>query len=556
MNGWRRTAAAAAAAVLLTAVTGVIVRLDPALNAVQPLGLYVVAWGGFAGGAWLVLGTRPRHAVPVILLGGIAIQLAAITAPSFGSDDLYRYVWDGRVQVAGTDPYRYVPAAPQLAGLRDAALWPATGTYCVGLDRGPGIPAVPASLFSVSVPAPAAGLPPGCTLINRPRVPTIYPPVAEAYFTTVSALAPPGARVTLPIQAAGALCAVATSVLLAFGLRRLGRDPRLAVLWAWCPVTALQAGNGAHVDVLAAFLTVAALLVLARPGGRRRGLAGGVLLGLAIATKVTPVLAVPAVLRRRPVLVATAIAGATAAVYLPHVLAVGRRVIGFLPAYLTQGGYGTGGRFELVSLIAPGRWATLAAVALLAGTGLAVLGRADPGRPWRGAVVMTGAALAVTTPSLLWYPMLLVALVAMDGRAEWLALAAARYLTPLHPLRSEPGLTWHWAGQLGYGGAVIVVAAVSWRRSRRPGRWPGEPDRGSGQEGQLPGDLVDLVAPAHDAEGAGREVLRRGAGQLGQVVVVDPVGLGGGRHVDHEHAVGGRGPAADQGDLLGAAAED
>ena len=107
------------------------------------------------------------------------------------------------------------------------------------------------------------------------------------------------------------------SFLLVGGLRRLGRDPRLAVLWAWCPVTALQAGNGAHVDVLAAFLTVAALLPLARPGGLtgRRALGGGLLLGLAIATKVTPVLAVPAVLRRRPVTAAAAIIGATAAVY-------------------------------------------------------------------------------------------------------------------------------------------------------------------------------------------------------------------------------------------------
>jgi Glycosyltransferase family 87 len=531
MNGWHRTAAAAAAAVALTVVTGVTVRLDPALNPFQPLGLYVVAWAAFAAGAWLVLGVSPRRAVPIILLGGIALQVAAITAPSFGSDDLYRYVWDGRVQAAGTDPYRYVPAAPQLVPLRDPALWPATGTYCVG-------------------EAPPVLLPTGCTLINRPRVPTIYPPVAEAYFTTVSVLAPPGARLTLPIQAAGALCAVATSVLLAGGLRRLGRDPRLAVLWAWCPVTALQAGNGAHVDVLAAFLTVAALLVLARPGGPRparralRALGGGVLLGLAIATKVTPVLAVPAVLRRRPVLVATAIAGATAAVYLPHVLAVGRHVIGFLPAYLTQGGYATGDRFELVSLAVPGRWATVAAVAILAGTGLAVLRRADPGRPWRGAVVLTGVALAVTTPSLLWYPMLLVALVAMDGRAEWLALAAARYLTPLHPLRSEPGLTWHWGSQLGYGAALVIVAAVSWRRRR------------SRQQGQLPGQLVDLAAAADDAEGTGGEVVGGSAGQLGEVVVIDPVGLGGGRHVDDEHAGAGRGPAADRGDLLGAAAED
>ena len=94
----------------------------------SPLGIYAVAWAAFAAGAWLVLGVSPRRAVPVILLGGILVQLAAITAPSFGSDDLYRYVWDGRVQAAGIDPYRYVPAAPQLERLRDPSLWPADGT--------------------------------------------------------------------------------------------------------------------------------------------------------------------------------------------------------------------------------------------------------------------------------------------------------------------------------------------------------------------------------------------------------------------------------------------
>jgi hypothetical protein len=103
---------------------------------------------------------------------------------------------------------------------------------------------------------------------------------------------------------------------------------------------------------------------------------------------------------------------------------------------------------------------------------------------------MTGVALAVTTPSLLWYPMLLVVLVAMDGRAEWLALAAARYLTPLHPLRSEPGLTQHWAGQLGYGAALTVIAAVSLRRWHR-----------SRQDGEPADDLFDLVGPAaHDGD--------------------------------------------------------
>ena len=456
ISGQLRVAGSAAAATMITGLTLLSVREDPHLAGSYPLPVAAALWAAFAAGAWLVLGTGTRRAIPLILLGGIAIQLAALSGPPRGSDDLYRYIWDGRVQAARIDPYRYVPAAPQLTRLRDPFLWPANGHYCVPAGQGAG---------GSGQAAGGGALSPGCTRINRPTVHTIYPPVAEAYFTGVYELSPPGSG-SVPIQAGAALFAIATTVLLLCGLRSLGRDPRLTVLWAWCPAVGLEAGNNAHVDVLAAFLTAAALLALARPGGQRRALGGGMLLGLAIATKITPVLVLPTVLRRRPVAVVTAAAGAIAAVYLPHLLAVGRGVIGFLPGYLAQGGYNSGSRFRLLSLVVPGSLASLAAVAVLTAVGLAVLRRGDPDRPWRGAVVMTGTALAVTTPWITWYSLLLVVLVALDGRAEWLALAAARYLTPLHVL---PHVTLVQPGRIGYGSAVALVAAVSLTRRRRAG---------------------------------------------------------------------------------------
>ena len=70
-----------------------------------------LAWIAFLAAAWLLRKVPRRAAVALILLGGIAIQMAAVSAPPRRSDDLYRYVWDGRVQAAGIDPYQYVPAA-------------------------------------------------------------------------------------------------------------------------------------------------------------------------------------------------------------------------------------------------------------------------------------------------------------------------------------------------------------------------------------------------------------------------------------------------------------
>jgi len=298
----------------------------------------------------------------------------------------------------------------------------------------------------------------GCTAINRPTVPTIYPPVAEAYFLGVHYL-PSADDSTTPIQASTAGVAVLITVLLMAGLSRLGRDLRLAALWAWCPTVALEAGNSAHVDVLAVGIAAAALLLLATARGRtRQTVLGGVLLGLAIATKVTPVLTVPAVLRRRWVTVALAAGGAFVTVYIPHVLAVGGKVIGFLPGYLQQEGYENGTRFGIIGLFV--KLATAVAVLILAAVAMAVLRYADPDRPWQGALVMTAAALAVTTPRYEWYALLLVMLVALDGRVEWLAFAAGAFYA------AEPVLgRYTLPGQLhlavAYGVPVLIVT-VGW----------------------------------------------------------------------------------------------
>jgi hypothetical protein len=476
---------------LATLATMVLMLVHPDMDArIRPLPFVVMAWLAFLTAAWLLRKIPLRAAVPLILLGGIAVQLAALSAPPQNSSDLYRYIWDGQVQAAGIDPYAYVPAARQLDGLRNDFLWYPEADYCV----------------QPSVTKDLAG---GCTRINRPRVPTIYPPVAEAYFLGVHYL-PDASKSATPIQSTTAGIAVLTTVLLLAGLRRLGRDPRLAALWAWCPTVALEAGNSAHVDVVAVAITAAALLLLATARTGRRTIAGGVLLGLAIATKMTPALTVPAVLRRRWLLVSASAASAVGVVYAPHVLAVGAKVIGFLPGYLQQEGYESGTRFGIIDLLFSGKAAIAVAVLVLAAVGLAVLRFADPDQPWRGAVVMTATALAVTTPHYQWYALLLVMLVALDGRPEWLAFAAGGYYAaePQLGRLTVPGA---YPYAVGYGVPVLIVLAGTLIRHHLAGRTAGQ---------QAPSAAISIVpavtqdaslspASRHEPEPAGGQLPRR-----------------------------------------------
>jgi hypothetical protein len=457
-----RTGGAWAAAAALAGSVWWAVHPSGGATPAQRTPAQAAAWIVFAAGVWLVLRLPVRRAVLVIVIGGLGMQVAALSAPPRTSTDAYRYVWDGRVQAAGIDPYRYVPAAPELAGLRDPDfLWTRTDrSWCVA-------PRTPDPDRAGSFLAP------GCTLINRPAVHTIYPPVAEGYFTAVHVLSPPGARIK-PIQVAAALAAGATTLLLLYGLRRLGRDPRFAAYWAFCPLVALEAGNNAHVDVVAAGLTVLALITLAGAGAERRAgaeggagrsraraLLGGGVLGLAIATKLFPALILPAAARRRPVAIGGAAAGAVMAGYLPHVLAVSGGVLGYLPGYLKEEGYDSGSRFALLTLVVPPAWAGLAAVVVLAATALLGWRTADPERPWRGGLVLVGVFLLVTSPALPWYGLLVIALVALDGRAEWLAVGAAGYVMWAMITFGLPGLA---ATRVGYGAAAVtVLGAALWR---------------------------------------------------------------------------------------------
>ncbi|MEV6283532.1 glycosyltransferase 87 family protein [Kribbella sp. NPDC051770] len=351
----------------------------------------------------LVLIWRGGTKSTLLLVAGAALcQVPALTHAPITSTDAYRYVWDGRVQLSGSSPYTHVPLDDALAELRDPVLFP-------GLT--------PADRTGITGP-PRADAPfddDPRTRINRPQVPTIYPPVAQAYFTVVALLTPWSAG-TFGLQFAAAAIAVALTWLLAVELKRRDRDPRWAALWGWSPIVALEAGSSAHVDVLAALLIIAALT-------RRRAWLAGVLLGAAGAVKLLPLLLLPAIPRLRPKFIAL---GTFLAGYLPHLAVAGTLVIGFLPGYLRQEGFSDGStRYAILALVLPPEPRQLVAVVIAAALGLLALRR---GPTAVTACWLYGAALLLATPTYPWYGLPLIALAVLAARPEWVAVPIAAYL--------------------------------------------------------------------------------------------------------------------------------
>ncbi|EAP98242.1 hypothetical protein JNB_14798 [Janibacter sp. HTCC2649] len=417
---------------------------------------WVVGRRGTDSAASLADGSVRRTALLVFVVA-LVVQLPGLLTSPRSSSDAYRYVWDGRVQLSGTSPYRYAPLDDRLADLRDPVLFPGLGSG----DRS-GYVTQPLPTDRSGVRDRATNDP--RTVINRPQVPTIYPPVAQAWFTAVAAVTP-WSWGTRGLQAGSAMLAAGVAAALAALLRRRGSDPGRALWWAWCPAVVAEAGNGAHVDVLAAAFVVVALAVVSPAvGGARRGrgaaVLAGVMTGLATLVKLYPAVVLSSLfsLRHNAARALAAVAAAVLTVllaYLPHWLAAGDLVLGYLPAYVVE--ESGANRSGIVQLLVPDAAVTPVTILLLA----VVAGAVAWSRvrdPALGATLILGSLLLLTTPSYPWYALPMLACAVLAGRLEWLAVALAAVLA--YASASVPPVP-----TMAYAVSAAFVLAAGWRRA-------------------------------------------------------------------------------------------
>lgn len=438
---------------------------DRARLGVVMVGWWVVAvvtirWvlGSRAAGEGILLTGPVRRTALLVFVVALVVQLPGLMTPPRSSTDAYRYVWDGRVQLSGTSPYRYAPLDDRLADLRDLILFPGLAS-----DELSGYTTQPLPTDRSGVRARARN--DARTVINRPQVPTIYPPVAQAWFTAVAAVTP-WSWGTRGLQAGSALLAAGVAAALAALLRRRRGDPGLALWWAWCPAVVAEAGNGAHVDVLAAAFVVAALAVVSLgAGGAGRGRAAtvlaGVMTGLATLVKLYPAVLLSSLfsLRHSTARVVAAVSAAVLTVllaYLPHWLAAGHLVLGYLPAYVVE--ESGSNRSGILQLLLPAAAVTPVTILLLA----VVAGAVAWSRvrdPAVGATLVLGSLLLLTTPSYPWYALPMLACAVLAGRLEWLAVAFAAVVA--YSAVSVPPVP-----TMAYAASAVFVLLVALRRSR------------------------------------------------------------------------------------------
>lgn len=225
----------------------------------------------------------------VCLLLGLAWRVVLLDGVPLVSDDVYRYVWDGRVQQRGLNPYETIPADPALASLH------------TDLTR--------------QIDSTNAALP------------TIYPPLAQRFFLGVT-------TVHESVEAVAIALIIADVLIVVFLWRWLiatQRNRWWVLAYAWHPLVALEGAGGAHIDVVGTLLLVVAGYALSR----RRSLLAVVAFAGAFAVKFLPVVLVPLLWRRVRLTHALVGLGLVVVLYVPF-MQDGALPIGSLATYAAQ----------------------------------------------------------------------------------------------------------------------------------------------------------------------------------------------------------------------------
>jgi len=363
--------------------------------------------------------TLPRRVIVMLLVLAGLWRIPFLVSLPGPDDDIHRYLWDGRVQRLGYNPYLIVPSDPALASLHT----PET--------RG----------------------------LNNPDLPSPYPPGAELFFRAVTAIH----ESLFSLKVAFVFCDLAIILVLLEILRRSGQGSHWVLAYAWHPLLTTDVAGSGHIDIVGVLL----LLVSAAALGRQWRAVAAAAFGLAVAVKFLPIVLLPVYWKRvriRDAILAATVVGLLFIPFLNH----GRIPIGSLGTYVRSFRFNDPVFAALEQVAAP-QFAV--GVAVVAGflVALWLRSKATEWSPDMFAWPMAASLLCapVVYP---WYLLWLLPFVRSASTVPliiWtVSIIPTYYVWHLRAL----GRAWlvpAWIMVLEYGSVALAVATIEFRRLRR-----------------------------------------------------------------------------------------
>lgn len=110
---------------LLTGGTALVLLACPLLASSPQAWPGLVALVFVASAGLMLLWRRDPLTTEQVLWGAVLLRVAFLPLLPGLTDDLYRYVWDGWIQIEGINPYRYAPNAAALSAFQNAPIYEA-----------------------------------------------------------------------------------------------------------------------------------------------------------------------------------------------------------------------------------------------------------------------------------------------------------------------------------------------------------------------------------------------------------------------------------------------
>ena len=370
----------------------------------------------------------PKRVIVIGLLLAALWHVAFLAIPTGSDDDVRRYVWDGRLQRLGYNPYLVVPDDPAFAALHTAET----------------------------------------RALNNPNLPSIYPPGAQLFFRMVTAIH----ESVFAMRVAFAICDFAIVLVLLDILRRTGQEAHWILAYAWHPLLATEVVGSGHIDILGVLLLLVSLSALIR----RWHAIAAVAFALAVAVKFLPLVLLPIYWRRVRIRDALVAAIVFAILYLPF-LNHGQIPTGSLGAYVQGFGFNAPLFAVLRRVAAP---QAVAGLAVLVGLLIALWFRTELQSWSADAFAWPLAASLLCAPAVFpWYLLWLLPFVRSVSTLPliiWTVSIIPTYIVWHLRTLGRPFVLPGWIMLLEYGAVAITAAIIVLRRTTRPAAPEGSTD--------------------------------------------------------------------------------
>jgi hypothetical protein len=367
--------------------------------------------------------STPKFPQRVIVIGLVLAalwHLSFLLTPPGQDDDIHRYVWDGRVQRLGYNPYVVVPSDPALGWLHT----PETRT------------------------------------LNNPDVPSPYPAGAQLFFRAITAIH----ESVFGLKVAFVICDLMIVLVLLDLLRCSRRGEHWVLAFAWNPLLATEVAGSGHIDIVGVLLLLVSVAALVR---RWRAVAA-LAFGLAVAVKFLPIVLLPLYWKRvrmRDGALAAVVVGLLYVPFLNH----GRIPIGSLGTYVQRFRFNDPVFATLERVAAP---QLVAGLAVLVGFLTAIWMRSKSAEGSSDAFAWPMAASLLCAPVV--YPWYLLWLLPFLRSARTLpiiiwtvSIIPTYYVWHLRTL-GRPWLVPGWIMLLEYGSVAAAGAMITLRQFTRP----------------------------------------------------------------------------------------